>query len=115
MRLSSSEKNKRCVEAAVNRSCTSPKNLVRCGSTVLPACNEAGIRAETPGEVVDGFVTAHRVGERGAGIGRFRHVGELAFIGFLESHAFCISAIEIALDRRIVETGIEVGQIPFGQ
>ena len=115
MRLSSSEKNNRCVEAAVNRSCTSPKNLVRCGSTVSPACNKSGIRAETPGEVVDGLITAHRVGERGAGVGRFRHVGKLAFIGIFESDAFGVGAVEIALDRGIVETGIEVGQIPFWQ
>ena len=81
----------------------------------IAGVQQSGIRAETPGEVVDGLIMAHGVSERGAGVGRFRHLGKLAFIGIFESDAFGVRAVEIALDRGIVQAGIEVGQIPFWQ
>ena len=86
MRLSSSAKNNRCVDGA-----------------------------ESPHQVVDRFILAHRLGERISGLRRLRQLGEFALKGALESDAFGVDAIEVAPDRRIVEAGIEVGQIPFRQ
>ena len=76
---------------------------------------EPGIGAEPAHQIVDRLIAAHRFGERRAGLRRARQLGELALVGLLEGDAVGVGAIEIALDRRIVQAGIEVGEIPLGQ
>ncbi len=66
-------------------------------------------------QIVELLVALHRLGERGPGIGPLRERGELALVGFLEGDAVGIGAIEIALDLRIVDPGVEIGEIPFRQ
>ena len=77
--------------------------------------HEAGVGREPPHAIVERLIAPHGLRQRRAGRRRARHVGQLALKGLLESRAFGIGATEIALDRRIVEAGIEVGEIPFGQ
>ena len=81
----------------------------------IAGVHEAGIGAEPAGQIVDRFILAHRLGERAAGLRRLRQLKKLALEGALERNAFGIDALEVALDRRIVQAGIEVGQIPFRQ
>ena len=81
----------------------------------IAGMNEPGIGAEPPHQIVDRLVAPHRRGERGAAGRPARHFGELALVGRLEVDAFGIDAVEIALDRRIVEAGIKVVEIPLGQ
>jgi hypothetical protein len=40
---------------------------------------------------------------------------ELALVGLLERQAFSGGAIEVALHLRIIDPGIEVGEVPFRQ
>ena len=75
--------------------------------------NEAGIGAEPAHQIVNRLVAPHRRGERRATVRAACHRGELALIGGLEVDAFGVDAVEIALDRRIVETGIKVVEIPL--
>jgi hypothetical protein len=77
--------------------------------------HQPGIGAEPSHQVVDRFVLAHRLGQRAASLRRLRQFRELTLEGILEGDAFGIDVIEVALDRRIVEAGIKVGQIPFRQ
>ena len=77
--------------------------------------NKAGEGGQPAHAIVDGFVAAHRGGQRRAATGSGSIAGELALIGLLEGGAFGIGAIEIALDRRIVKSAIEIVQIPFRQ
>ena len=77
--------------------------------------NEPGIGAEPAHQIVDRLVAPHRLGELSAGRGRSRQPGELALVCILERDALDIGAIEIAFDRRIVEAGIKVGEIPLRQ
>ena len=76
--------------------------------------HKSGIRAEPTDEIVDRFITPHGLSQCRTGLGRSRHLGELALIGLLEGDAVGIGAIEIALDRHIVEPGVEIGEIPLG-
>src|SRR6266540_1101027 len=89
-RLSSSVKNKRCVE-------------------------EAGIGREPPEEIVERLIALHRLGQRRAGRGPPGERRQLAFVGLLEREAFGSTAIEIALYLRIIDAGIEIAEIPFRQ
>ena len=77
--------------------------------------HEPGIGAEPAHQIVDRLVAPHRFGERRAALRGAGERRELAFVGLLESDTVGIGAVEIALDRRIVEAGIKVGEIPFGQ
>ncbi len=77
--------------------------------------DQAGVRHQPPDEIVDRLATPHRLGERCAPLRRARHGVELAFVGLLETDAVGVGAIKIALDGRIVEAGIEIVEIPFGQ
>ena len=76
----------------------------------IPGMDKPGIGADPPHQVVDRLEAPHRFGERRAG-----HRCELALIGLLEGDAVGIGPVEIALDRRIVEAGIKVVEIPLGQ
>ena len=76
---------------------------------------EPGIGAQPPDKIVDRFIAAHRFGERFAGFRRARQLGELALVGLLEGDTVGVGAIEIALDQRIVQAGIEIVEIPLGQ
>ena len=77
--------------------------------------HEAGIGAQPPHEIVDRLVAPHRRGKRRSGPRPTRHLGKLALIGFLKGDTLGVGAVEIALDRRIVEPGIKIAEIPFRQ
>ena len=77
--------------------------------------DEPGIRGEPSHKIVDRFITVHRLRERRSGLWRTCQIAKLAFVGILKRDTLHIGAIEIASDRRIVETGIKIGEIPFGQ
>src|SRR5215472_7598149 len=77
--------------------------------------DETRKRRKPAHEIVDGFITPHRRGQSGAAIGSGGYPGQLALVSSLETGAFSVSAIEIALDRRIGKAGIKVVQIPFWQ
>ncbi len=77
--------------------------------------DEPGIGAETSHQIVDRLVAPYRGGERPAALCSAGDFGKLAFIIGFESDAVGIDLAEIALDRRIVETGIKVVEIPFRQ
>ena len=76
--------------------------------------HKPGIRAEPANEIVDRLIAPHRLRECSAGLRRSCHRGELAFVGHLEGGTVGVGAIEIALNRHIVEPGIEIGEIPLG-
>ena len=77
--------------------------------------DESGIGREPAHDIVDRLIAAHRFGERRARRRRARQIGELAFVGLLEGDALGVGAIKIAPYRRIVESRIEVGEIPLRQ
>ena len=77
--------------------------------------NKPGIGADAAHQIVDRLVALHGFGKLCAAVRRAGHGGELALVGLLEGQAVSIGAVEIALDRRIVETGIKIGEIPLGQ
>ena len=76
---------------------------------------EPGIRREPPDKIFEGLIALHCLGERGAGVGSFGERGELALVGLLEGEAFGSAPLEIALHLRIIEPGIEIGEIPLRQ
>ena len=76
--------------------------------------DQAGKGDQPAEQVVEFLVAFDRRGKQAAAIGRFGKRGELSLIGLLEGETFGIGAIEIALDLRIVDPGIEIGQIPYG-
>jgi len=77
--------------------------------------DEAGIRNEPTEKIVERFVTLYSLGERGARRSSVGEPGKLALICLFESNAFRVGPIEITLHLRIIDAGIEVGQIPFRQ
>src|ERR671930_2027180 len=81
----------------------------------IAGVEEARIGRETPEEIVKGLVALHRLGQRRAGRGVVGERRQLAFVGLLECEAFGSTAIEIALDLRIIEPGVKIREIPFRQ
>ena len=77
--------------------------------------NQAGIGPEPAGKIVDRLVAPDRFGEPLAAAlfrGLFR---KLAFVVGLKRDAFGVHPCEVARDFRRVDTGIEIGQVPFRQ
>ncbi len=74
--------------------------------------DQAGKGDQPPEQVVEILVALDRRGEPAAAIGRIGKRGELSLIVLLEGQTFGIGAIEIAFDQRIVDPGIEIGEIP---
>src|SRR5919197_3224684 len=81
----------------------------------IAGVEESRIGRETPEEIVKGLVALHRRGQRRAGRGVVGERRQLAFVGLLECEAFGSTAIEIALDLRIIEPGVKIREIPFRQ
>ena len=85
------------------------------GIDAVAGMNQTGIGAEPAGEIVDRLVAPDRLGEPFAAVfpgGLFR---ELALVVGLKRDAFGIHLFEVARDFRRVDTGIEIGQVPFRQ
>ena len=76
---------------------------------------EAGIGREPAEKIIERFVALHRRRELRSRIGSLDERRELALKGLLERQAFGGAAIEVALDLRIIDPGIEVGEVPFRQ
>jgi hypothetical protein len=77
--------------------------------------NQAGIGRQTPGEIVDRLVAPDRFGEPFAATlagGFFR---ELALVVRLKRDAIGVHLLQIAGRFRRVDSGIEIGQVPFRQ
>src|SRR6202023_902842 len=71
--------------------------------------------AEPAHAIADRLIAPHRFTERCAALRRGGERRQLALVGFLESQAVGVGAIEVALDGWIVEAGIERAEVPFGQ
>src|SRR3984957_13543107 len=77
--------------------------------------NQSGIRSEAAGKIVNGLVAPDRFGEPFAALlfcGLFR---KLALVVGLKRNAFCVQPCKVAGNFRRVDTGIEIGQVPFRQ
>jgi len=74
-----------------------------------------GIGRDAAEQIIQRLVALHRVGERRAGLGTLGERRELALVLPLESEAFGSAALEIAFHLRIIEPGVEIGEIPFRQ
>src|SRR5215472_8870776 len=61
----------------------------------IAGMDETGKGRQPAHEIVDRLIAPHRDGKRSAAIGGGSETGELALIGFLESGAFGIGAVEI--------------------
>ena len=66
-------------------------------------------------QIVERLVALHRLGELRPGVGSVRDRRELALVGLLEGDRVGVAAVEVRLDPRIVDPGIEIGEIPFRQ
>ena len=77
--------------------------------------DQAGIGREPAEQVVELLETLHRARKLLAGIRAIRERGELALEILLEGDAVAVGAVEIALHRRVIDPGIERGEIPLGQ
>ena len=75
--------------------------------------DQPGERNEPAQQVVERLIGFHPFGERRAGIRPVHEFGELTFVARLERDAVGISAIEVAPHLRIVDPGIQVGQVPL--
>ena len=85
------------------------------GIDAVAGVNETGIGGQTPGQIVDRLVTPDRRGEPLAATLLGRLLGELALVVRLKRDAFGVHLGEVAGDFRRVDTGIEIGQVPFRQ
>ena len=85
------------------------------GIDAVAGMNQAGIGAEPAGEIVDRLVAPDRFGEPLAAALFCGPLGKLALVVGLKRDAFGIHPCEVAGDFRRVDTGIEIGQIPFRQ
>ena len=83
------------------------------GIDAVAGMNQAGIGAQTPGEILDRFVAIDRRGEPFAAALLRRLLRELALAGRLKRDAFRVQPCEVAGDFRRIDTGIEIGQVPF--
>ncbi len=85
------------------------------GIDAVAGVNQPGIGAETAGEIVDRLKASHRLREPGAAALLRRLFGEFALVVGLKRDAIGIHLFQVAGDFRRVDTGIEIGQIPFRQ
>src|SRR4029078_8823403 len=76
---------------------------------------ETGIRNEPAEKIVERLVTLDCRDERRARCSSVGKRRELALVCLFARDAFRIGAIEIALHLRVVDSAIEVGQVPFRQ
>jgi hypothetical protein len=76
---------------------------------------EADIRREPPEKIVERLVALHCRSQRRSRVGLLGERRELALEGLLERQAFSGGAIEVALYLRIIDPGVEVGEVPFRQ
>ena len=83
------------------------------GIDAVTGMNQAGIGAQTPGEILDRFVAIDRRGEPFAAALLRRLLRELALAGRLKRDAFRVQPCEVAGDFPRIDTGIEIGQVPF--
>src|SRR5437588_12682560 len=81
----------------------------------IAGMNEPGKGTVPAHQVVNRFIAPDCRRERRTAVGRGRQGRELALIGVLESGAFGVGVVEVALDRRIVEAAIKVVEIPLRQ
>ena len=81
----------------------------------IAGMDQARIGNDPADEIIERLITLDRSQERGPSLRTIGERRELALVGFLERQAFGVGAIEIAGNARIVEPGIEVGQVPFRQ
>ena len=77
--------------------------------------DEAGIGAEPSGEIVDRLVAPDGLGEPAAAVVAGNAFRQPAFVVRLERGAVRIHLLQIARDFFGADSGIKVGQIPFGQ
>ena len=81
----------------------------------IPGIGQARIRDQPAEQILDRLVAPHRFGER---LSAMRAAGEFfepALIGLLERDALGFGAVEIGLELRRIDRGIEIGEIPFRQ
>jgi len=83
------------------------------GIDAVAGMNQAGIGAQTPGEVLDCLIAPDRLGEPLAAILLGCVLRKLARVVRLKGDAFRVQPCEVARDLRRVDTGIEIGQVPF--
>ena len=76
---------------------------------------ERGIGDEPAEPVIDRLVLLDRFGQRASGALADRKRSQPSLEPLLEGLAVEIALFEVGLDLRAVQTGIEVGQVPFGQ
>ncbi len=76
---------------------------------------EAGIGREAAEKIVERLVALHRRRELRSRLGSLDERRELALVGLLERQAFGGAAIEVARNLRIIDPGIEIGEVPFRQ
>src|SRR6185369_12352542 len=76
---------------------------------------ERGIGDEPAEPVIDRLVLLDRFGQRASGALAGRKRRQPSLEPLLEGLAVAIALFEVGLDLRAVQTGIEVGQVPFGQ
>src|SRR3954463_2965164 len=75
--------------------------------------NEASVRAEPAGEVVDRLIASHGFCEPFSAIFLCCSCCELALVVRLERDAIGIHLCEIARRFRRIDSGIEVGEVPL--
>src|SRR5262245_51227515 len=91
------------------------KELRAGGIDRVAGMHEARKRVEPAEQIVELLIAYDRLRKRKAAVGLTQQRGELALEVVLERLAVLIGAIEIALDLGVVDAGIEVAEIPFGQ
>src|SRR5262249_48983617 len=77
--------------------------------------HKARERGEPAQKIVERLVALDRLRERAPCAGPLRQACELAPKILLERDRILIRPIEIAFHRRVVDAGVEIGEIPFGQ
>src|SRR5712672_1006592 len=75
--------------------------------------HQAGIRSQTPREIVDRLVAPDRFGQPFAAALSRRLFREFSFEVRLKRDAFRVHLLQVARDFRRVDTGIEIRQVPF--
>ena len=81
----------------------------------IAGVEKRGIGDEPAEPVVDRLVLFDRFGQCASGALARRERGESPLEALLEGFAVAIALFEVGLDLRAVQTGIEIGQVPFGQ
>ena len=77
--------------------------------------HEARKRGEPAEQIVELLIAHDRLRKRDRAIGLIEKRGELALEVILERLAVLVGAVEIALHLRVVDAGIKIAEVPFGQ